>query len=193
MPRKILLGVTGSVAAVLTGKLTQALSDLGEVRLVVTDKGRYFTDHIQIVGATHIYFEQDEWRTPKGDRVWKQKDDPVVHIELRDWANVLVVAPLTANTMAKIRYGLCDNLLTSVIRAWERGKPMIAAPAMNTKMWEHHHTQEQIPWMRDHGWWIANPQSKELACGDKGMGAMAPIEEIVDLVARYEPICSDDV
>lgn len=61
--------------------------------------------------------------------------DPVLHIELRRWADVLVLAPLSANTMAKVAHGLCDNLLTSVVRAWDYAKPMIVAPAMNTYMW----------------------------------------------------------
>ena len=192
MVPKILLGVTGSVAAVLTGKLVKALREVGEVRVVFTDKGQWFVNKNEKAEAEFIeafpawergpasgvFTESDEWPS------MYNKNDPVQHIELRDWADVLVVAPLTANTMAKIRYGLCDNLLTSVIRAWEPHKPLVAAPAMNTKMWEHPHTEEQLDWMTSLGqdWLIVDPQEKVLACGDKGMGAMAPIEKIVESV-----------
>lgn len=67
-----------------------------------------------------------------------------MHIELRKWADCLLIAPLSANTMAKISNGLCDNLLTNVARAWDYNKPMILAPAMNTMMYENPITKKQI-------------------------------------------------
>src|SRR5262245_20486764 len=73
-----------------------------------------------------------------------QRDDPVLHIELRRWADLLVIAPLDANTLAKLAYGLSDNLLTCLYRAWDRRRPIVLAPAMNTFMWENPLTDRHL-------------------------------------------------
>jgi phosphopantothenoylcysteine decarboxylase len=78
--------------------------------------------------------------------------DPVLHIDLRNWADVLLIAPLSAHTLAKIAHGLCDDTLSCIVRAWDfgpsvsrlTGKPILLAPAMNTAMWEHPLTQQQL-------------------------------------------------
>ena len=78
--------------------------------------------------------DEDEWTA------WTTRDDNVLHIELRKVSNILLIAPLSANTMGKLANGLCDNLLTSVSRCWDvksKSKPFIVAPAMNTMMYEH--------------------------------------------------------
>lgn len=111
--------------------------------------------------------------------------DPVLHIELRKWADVLVVAPCTANTLAKLAGGLADNLLTCVARAWEFGaggrvaKPFLLAPAMNTCMWEHPVTAQHLGTLQGWGVQVIPPIEKVLACGDKGVGAMAEVDAIV--------------
>ena len=74
---------------------------------------------------------------PAGRRPADARGDPVRHIEFRHWADLLVVAPLDANTLAKFAIGLCDNFLTCLFRAWDFAKPVILAPAMNTLMWDH--------------------------------------------------------
>jgi phosphopantothenoylcysteine decarboxylase len=136
-----------------------------------------------------------------------------MHIDLREWADLLVVAPLSANTLAKFATGLCDNLLTSVARAWNFGstplikstdhdtstaagaidnkgcfysKPIILAPAMNTSMWDHPLTQQQLQIMQSFSSnvFVVQPQSKLLACGDVGNGALAPVEDIIIEVKR---------
>lgn len=147
----------------------------------------------------------DEWKE------WQKLGDPVLHIDLRDWANVLIVAPLSAHTLAKIANGLCDDTLSCVIRAWDfgrgvrPGKPLLLAPAMNTAMWDHPLTQSQLQTIE--GFWnslcpspaveengvvsntktksgvqIIAPQIKVLACGEKGDGALAPLEAILSAV-----------
>jgi phosphopantothenoylcysteine synthetase/decarboxylase len=189
--KRILLGVTGSVAAVLTGKMVKALRELGEVRVIFTDRGRWFIDSNEKAGeefeeqipqvrdeysGKHIgvYSDHDEW-----PELFEPKEDPIEHIELREWANCLVIAPLTANTLAKMHHGLCDNLLTSVVRAWDHQYPIVLAPAMNTKMWWNKPTPEQIYEMKLRGCIVVDPVEKDLACGETGMGAMAPISEIM--------------
>jgi phosphopantothenoylcysteine decarboxylase len=91
---------------------------------------------------------------------------------LRKWADCLIVAPLSANTMAKVVNGLCDNLLTNIIRAWDYGKPIIVAPAMNTLMYENPITNKQINKMKKMGIKIIDPIEKMLMCGERGNGAM---------------------
>lgn len=194
--KRILLGVTGSIAAVLTGKMVKALREVGEVRVVFTDRGRWFIDNnekaeaelaeqIPEVSAEYsgghigIFNEDDEW--PYG--LFEPHEDKIMHIELREWADCLVIAPLTANTLAKIVHGFCDNLLTSVVRAWDHQYPIVVAPAMNTKMWENRPTVDQIYELRTmRRFHVVYPVEKCLACGEKGMGAMAPISEIVRTV-----------
>ena len=138
----------------------------------------------------------DEW---KG---WNRLGDSVLHIELREWADMLVIAPLSAHTLAKLAQGLCDDTLTCVARAWDLGhgarpgKPMLLAPAMNTAMWEHPLTQQQLSTIQ--GFWnssktnttslmknciqVVAPQVKTLACGEVGDGALASVDTIVGAV-----------
>jgi phosphopantothenoylcysteine decarboxylase len=180
----VLLGVTGSVAATLTPKMVEALTAIGPVQVVATESARYFFEHAAVVRyADRINYDHDEWwygdlRT-EGAKKWKKKGDPVVHIDLRDWADILVLAPLTANTMAKMCSGICDNLITSVTRAWDFQKPIVFAPAMNTLMWHNWATPIQVAMLQNLGAFLVPPISKELACGDEGEGAMARIEDIV--------------
>ena len=98
----------------------------------------------------------------------------MVHIELRRWAEVAVVAPLDANTLA--------NLITCVLRAWDFAKPVVVAPAMNTLMWQHPVTAPQLETLRGWGVTVMVPVEKTLVCGDKGVGAMASVDTIVDVV-----------
>src|SRR5262249_1870442 len=138
-------------------------------------------------------------------RLW-QRDEPVLHIELRKWADLLAVAPLDANTLAKLANGLSDNCLTCVWRAWDPARPVVLAPAVNTLMWQHPLTgrhlrqlpgdcgggnvpggldldavvawiNERCPRLR-----VVAPQSKRLACGDVGVGAMADVGEIITAI-----------
>jgi phosphopantothenoylcysteine decarboxylase len=200
----ILLGVTGSVAAMRTPMLVRGLLDGGHaVKVVVTGPACYFFDR-QEVPQGIVYSDLDEWpRRAKGE-FW-QRDDPVLHIELRRWAELLLIAPLDANTLAKLANGLCDNCLTCVWRAWDLARPIILAPAMNTLMWEHPQTAVHfhgvarlfrpeapalptgglLAWINEHlppRLTIAGPIEKVLACGDTGLGAMTEVPELVNLV-----------
>lgn len=167
-----LIGVTGSVATVLTDKLVSHFATKGDVKVVATESARHFLKHADIPPYS-IYYDNMEWN-------WRKKGDPILHIELRDWADVLVIAPLSANTLAKAANGFCDNLLTSIIRAWDYSKPIICAPAMNTVMWHNPPTAQQLTLLKSWGWNVVDPQEKTLACGDVGVGAMALIETIVE-------------
>lgn len=181
----ILLGVTGSVAATLTPRLVNTLSAYNfasgnlNLQIVATKPSLYFWQPDDVV--VPVWHEADEW--PEGGY---HKDDAVPHIELRKWADVLLIAPLTANTLAKLAHGLVDNLLTSVARAWDMTKPIIIAPAMNTFMWQHPATAEHLATLKR--WYprltVIDPVEKTLACGDHGIGAMAPIDVIIDTIMK---------
>jgi phosphopantothenoylcysteine decarboxylase len=180
----VLLCVTGSVAAIRVPELVQlliALEGVREVRVVVTEHSLPFLStqsplpaHIQVLR------DDDEWKD------WNKLGDAVLHIELRNWADVLVVAPLSANSLAKIALGICDNLVTCIARAWHVGiRPFLVAPAMNTAMWEHPITRTHLNALErpEIGVLVIPPIIKKLACGDVGMGAMATPTVIAEAVA----------
>lgn len=164
--KKIILGVTGSVAAIKTLELYSLLSNWAEIKVIATPAAKNFLKTIPKF-KLNLIDDQQEWQQ------WKKKGDPVLHIELKKWADLLLIAPLSANTLAKLSSGQCDNLLTSVCRAWSFEKPILIAPAMNTLMWEHPITSESLKKLKKWGYQIINPISKTLACGDEGVGAMA--------------------
>ncbi len=204
----VLLGVTGSVAAIRTPELYRKLKEPGHaVRIVATQPALYFFDPAEL-DPSHpgrnpavVVLDEDEWPGRSAGRRW-QRDDHVLHIELRRWADLLVIAPLDANTLAKLANGLADNCLTCVWRAWDPARPVVLAPAMNTFMWEHplscRHLRQlagtgipgeldldaTIAWTNQHtpNVHIVAPQSKRLACGDVGVGALAEVGEIVAAV-----------
>jgi phosphopantothenoylcysteine decarboxylase len=218
----VLLGATGSVAAVRIPALYEALTAAGHaVKVVATDAATFFFD-VSAVGRPAgsppserdpavVILDADEWPGRAGGSRY-QRGDEVLHIELRKWADVFAIAPLDANTLAKLAVGLCDNCLTCVWRAWDMSKPVLLAPAMNTLMWQHPFTRRHlkaiaadfgaahIPMHLDDLQLIAQindrsrtlrivpPVVKELACGDVGIGALAEVDELVraveELIAR---------
>jgi len=192
----ILLAATGSVATVKVPVLVDEILSKGHrVKVVLSETACHFVSRDQIVEdfdrkrsdgllsaetcrsfdpRAHVYLEEDEWKT------WTKMGDPVLHIALGKWADVLIIAPLSANTMAKFANGLCDNLITSVVRAWDYSKPIVCAPAMNTRMWLHPVTRQHIDVLKQRDRMIfVDPVVKTLACKDVGVGAMAPPKDIV--------------
>ncbi|KAA0187871.1 Phosphopantothenoylcysteine decarboxylase [Fasciolopsis buskii] len=167
----ILLGVTGSVASIKTANLVDVLESAGySVRVMCTENAAQFFNAAEL--PIPVFRDADEWSS------WTKRGDPVMHIELCKWASILLLAPLTANTMAKITAGLADNLVTSVCRAWHypnrTDKHAFFAPAMNTAMWEHPCTRDQVTKLVDtYGWIMIPPIEKTLICGVHGIGAMA--------------------
>jgi len=177
---KILLGVTGSVAAILTPKLVSALKDLNaEIKVIATQRGLFFFDKNQL--NVPVQTDKDEW--PETGYL---KNSPVLHIDLGDWADIFLIAPLTADTLSDIAHGKADKFLTSTVLAWPHSKPIIIAPAMNTKMWENPITQGNIITVtRNYNIKMVQPIEGDLACGTHGIGAMARIESIIKEVSAY--------
>ncbi|ORC90918.1 putative conserved flavoprotein [Trypanosoma theileri] len=151
----LLLLVTGSIAAVKVGLLVdQLFGEPFNIRIAATKSAFHFLTRVQHSGREfplhRVLTDDDEWRE------WQGMNDAVMHIELRRWADLVVIAPLDANSLAKLSNGLCDNLVTCVMRAWEvRKKPVIVCPAMNTAMWTHPVTATQLNTLRD--WYSAAP------------------------------------
>lgn len=137
--KKVLLGCTGSVATIKLPELVQKLLDRNmEVRVVVTERAKHFIKDVNLPPGVQVLSDTVEWAA------WQGRGDPVIHIDLMKWADIFVIAPLDANTMAKIANGICDNLLTCVARAWTNMKPVIFCPAMNFNMWQHPTTAPQV-------------------------------------------------
>ncbi|MFO0949420.1 MAG: flavoprotein [Planctomycetota bacterium] len=173
---RILWGMTGSVATIRAPLLANALCAVGEVQAVATERAKHFLDPLP--QAITLHTDHEEWSS------WKKLGDPVLHIELRRWADLLVIAPATADILAKLAGGICDNLLLSVARAWDFSKPMLVAPAMNTRMWEHPITENHLHLLGSWGIRIIPPVEKKLACEDVGIGALAPPTHIVAAVEQ---------
>lgn len=132
--------------------------------------------------AVSLYCDEDEWLPYKN-----VKKDSVLHIDLRKWADILLICPLSANTLAKIANGLSDNLVTCVVRAWDFKDPIILCPAMNTKMWENPFTKKHLDDFSAiaENLEVVYPVVKTLACGDIGAGALATITEIVSRLDKF--------
>ncbi|KAJ5231420.1 uncharacterized protein N7469_006008 [Penicillium citrinum] len=209
----ILLAASGSVATIKIPNIAEALGQYPNVsvRIIVTESAERFLaaqsaeqpllDSLcSVPGVDGIYRDSDEWSRP-----WV-RGAPILHIELRKWAHILLVAPLSANTMAKMTIGMADNLLLSVLRAWDTTglvdlgfkarKPMVfLAPAMNTAMYVHPVTEKSLKILRDEwgksdanpdGWvTILPPIEKSLACGDAGTGGMMDWRDIVKHIRSY--------
>jgi phosphopantothenoylcysteine decarboxylase len=176
---RILLGVSGSVATIKLTQLTNLLIEFADVQIISTTSARHFFNETELPQECGpVFTDEVEWRS------WTAVGDPVVHIELRRWADLLIIAPLSANTLAKIANGLCDNLLTCVVRAWDSTKPLLVAPAMNTYMWESPFTSQHVGSLERLGFRVIAPVAKKLACGDVGNGGMASVETLVDEVKR---------
>nr|XP_027781726.1 phosphopantothenoylcysteine decarboxylase isoform X2 [Marmota flaviventris] len=186
----VLVGVTGSVAALKLPFLVSKLLDIPGAETHMCEKWGKPKDYkrtqvSQCAGSTHRnhVVREEETHSPEiFQQMWKHRSDPVLHVDLRRWADLMLVAPLDANTLGKVASGICDNLLTCVIRAWDRSKPLIFCPAMNTVMWEHPLTAQQMDQLKAFGYVEIPCVDKKLVCGDQGLGAMAEVETIVDKV-----------
>jgi len=178
---KVLLGITASVAAILTPKLVLdikvAIPEI-ELKVIATERSLYFfrRDELDVPVLT----DKDEW--PEDGY---QQGQPVPHIDLGDWADLLVIAPLTADTLSDMAHGKADKFLTSIVLAWPREKNIILAPAMNTRMWENPITQENLQKVKKiYQLIIIWPKVGNLACGTMGTGAMADINTIVEAMLK---------
>lgn len=169
---RVLLGVTGGIAAYKAVALASRLNQAGcEVDVVMTPAAQEFVRPLSFAAVTNRKVHTDPW----------ESDRKPEHIALAERPDAVVVAPCTANTMAKLVHGIADNLLTSVLLATK--KPVLLAPAMNTGMWTARPTRRNLAVLADDGYAFVGPGTGHLACGDAGAGRMAEPEEIVRALA----------
>lgn len=172
----LLLGVTGGIAAYKAAELVSAAVKAGhEVRVVMTENAKRFVGPATFEGLS-------------GHGVMSSTfDDAMAHISMAKWPDAVIVAPLTANTLAKLALGLADDALTTVLMAVPTGTPILLAPAMNTAMWSNPVTQRNLSWLADLGrYTVIPPVSKRLACGDVGPGGLPEITELLAAIDALE-------
>ena len=173
--KRILLGVSGGISAYKSCYLASLFVKGGyELEVVMTESARKFVGELSFSALTGKRVHVDMFDCIEGINA--------LHIHLAEWADVIVVAPLTANTLGKISCGLADNLLTSTILA-SRGS-VVLCPAMNVNMWSNCIVQENVKRLKELGFLFVGPVSGRLACGSEGIGRMAEPEEIFEFVEK---------
>ena len=169
--KKIILGVTGSIAAYKAADLTSQLVKRGhDVTVVMTKDAVEFVTPLTLQTLsknpvnTGLYDEKESWRPG--------------HIHMADSADLLLIAPATANTLAKLSAGIADDTLTAIALATRAS--ILHAPAMNGKMWEHPATQRNVATLKEWGHQFIGPEEGLLACGYEGVGRLWQVEGIVE-------------
>lgn len=175
--KKIVLGVTGSIAAHkaadLASLLTKAASD---VRVVMTADAQKFITPLPFKTLTRQPVVTDLYAEEEG---WKP-----AHIELADTADLLLIAPATANVIAQLAHGLAGDALTCIALALNPQAKVLIAPAMNGKMWRHPATRKNVQMLKQRGAEFIGPDEGLLSCGYEGVGRLWPVEKIAERALR---------
>lgn len=174
--KNILLGVTGGIAAYKSAYLVRRLKDAGfAVRVVMTAGAQAF--------VTPLTFQALSGEPVHTSLLDPEAEAGMGHIELARWADLVLVAPTSANAIARMTAGAADDLLTTVILATPA--PVFVSPAMNQQMWQNRITQRNLQTLRDYGFHIIAPDSGSQACGDVGAGRMPEPEDLVAIVQGF--------
>ena len=169
--KRILLGVSGGIAAYKSVFLLRLLQNAGaEVQVIMTPAAQKFVQPLTFEALSHHRVYTDLFP--------KDGDPDVIHVHLGKWADLIIVAPATANCMGKLAHGLADDLLTCTLLAAEA--PVLLAPAMETQMWERGAVRQNVEFLKKDGYRMVGPGTGLLASGAEGMGRMAEPHEIVD-------------
>ena len=170
--KTIVLGVTGGIACFKAAALASMLvKQHANVQVIMTENATKF--------VTPLTFEQLTGRKALTDTFDRNFQHSVEHIAVADQADLVLIAPATANIIAKLAHGLADDMLTTTVLACDC--PKAIAPAMNTKMYENPVTQDNLSTLRRYGWEVAEPASGHLACGTEGKGRLPEPEELLEL------------
>lgn len=174
--KNILLGITGGIAAYKSASFARLLIKNGyDVRVIMTASAQAFITPLTLQALTgnpvHIDLLDESAELGMG------------HIELAKWADLLIIAPATANTIAKLAMGIADNLLTTVCLATTA--PILVAPAMNQQMWQHPSVKLNLQTLTDYDYEIIQPASGEQACGDIGEGRLPEPEQLLEYVQYF--------
>ena len=171
----IVLGVTGSIAAYKAADIISRLKKLGhEVDVILTESGSRIITPItlQTLSKNKVYMDMFEEITPQ----------EVKHISLAEKADLMLIAPATANIIGKIANGIADDFLSTVVMAAANTTPVYIAPAMNTNMYENPIVQANIEKLRSYGYRFIEPKESLLACGTVGKGALADVDDIIKVI-----------
>jgi len=174
--KRIVLGVTGGIAAYKAAELVRLLGKQGaEVQVAMTGGAQHFvtTTTFQALSGRPVFADQWDARMPNA----------MAHIDLSRQADLIVVAPASADFLAKVAHGLADDLLTTMILA--RDCPLLVAPAMNRQMWENPATQRNVAQLQADGIALLGPASGEQACGETGAGRLLEAGEILEEVIAF--------
>jgi phosphopantothenoylcysteine decarboxylase/phosphopantothenate--cysteine ligase len=171
----ILIGITGGIASYKIPILCRLFIKNGHnVKVIMTENAQQFISPLTFEALISDKVYSDEFSSVS--------NDVMEHIDLADWADCFVIAPATANTIAKIANGIADNLLTSTVLAYNSAKPFLLVPAMNTNMYENAVTQSNLSKLTKLGYIVVEPDTGELACRTEGKGKMPEPEVIYDYV-----------
>ena len=177
MSKNIVLGVTGSIAAHKAADLASQLTKQQfAVRVVMTADAQRFITPLPFKTLSRnpviidLYDEEEGWKP--------------THIRLADEADLLLIAPATANVIAKLATGIADDALTCIALALNPKAKILVAPAMNGKMWLHAATQQNVATLRSRGVEFIGPEEGMLSCGYEGIGRLWPVEQIAERVAN---------
>jgi len=177
--KHILIGITGGIAAYKVGYLIRELIRLGaHVKVMMTEAGTRFVTPLTFSTLSKNPIFTDLWSTNQSS----DSDISTQHIDLANWADVLVIAPASANTIAKLTHGISDNLLTVVSLATTR--PIILAPTMDAEMYLNAITQKNLEILKERGYFVIPPAEGELASGLTGLGRLPEIKNIVDTIEK---------
>ena len=172
---KIIVGITGGIAAYKAPELVRLLKKAGhEVRCAATEHALEFVTRVTLETVSGAPLYSDLFASGRTE-----------HISLKDWGEMLVVAPATANIIGKVANGIADDALSTLLLAFS-SKPVIMAPAMNCEMWAHPAVQRNIATLKGWGIQMVGPEEGELACGVSGVGRMAEPEQIADAICQGE-------
>ena len=169
------IAITGSIAAYKTADLVSSLKKQGHsVTVLMTQAATAFIQPLTFQVLSQNIVHLDVMQEPYPDKV--------NHIELGKETDLFILAPATANTIAKVAYGFADNMVTSTALALPHYVPKLVAPAMNTKMYDHPATQANLKTIENYGYTIISPRNSLLACGDTGRGALADLDTILQQI-----------
>ena len=174
--KQVVLGVTGSIAAYKSGDIVRRLMERGcDVTVVMTKEAEEFITPLTLAALSGKQVYSRMFDTQTGDGA-------MPHIRLSQEAEVLLIAPATANVIAKLAHGLADDLLTCIALATKAA--ILIAPAMNTEMFENRIVQDNCKKLRSLGFKFIEPTSGKLACGTTGVGHLADVDDIVKAVEK---------
>ena len=189
---KILLAVSGSVSAYKTLDLTRNLTKEGhQVKVVLTKGAEQFVraNLFKYLGASEVYYSDDDFKI-------SEIDAPVLHVELGNWSDIFIIAPLSANTLSRLAAAQASDLLTSIFLAYKKGKPLILFPAMNSSMLNHPLVQRNLSFLQKldsyFNIFIHPTRPGELICKEIGEGKLPEVDVIQDIIESF-PQNSDPI